>query len=49
MGSSLLGLAEQDGQASVRNDPCVLSCLAARYGLASLSCIFNGSLHTQAV
>lgn len=49
VGSSLLGLAKQDGQASVRNDPCILSCLVARYELASLSCIFNGSLHTQAV
>lgn len=27
IGSSLLGLAEQDGQASARNDPCILSCL----------------------
>lgn len=48
-GLFLLGLAEQDGQASVRNDPCILSCLAARYGLASLSCVCNGSLHKQAV
>lgn len=49
MGSSLLDLEEQDRQASVKNDLCILSCLAARYGLASPCLIFNGSVHTQAV
>lgn len=49
VGSSLLGLEEQDRQASVKNDQCILSCLAARYGLAFSCLIFNGSVHTQAV
>lgn len=49
VGSSLLSLEEQDRQASVKNDLCILSCLAARCGLVSSCLIFNGSVHTQAV
>lgn len=47
--SSLLGLEEQDRQASVKNGLWILSCLAARYGLVSSCLISNGSVHTQAV
>jgi len=49
VGFFLLDLEEQDRQASVNNDLCILSCLPARYGLASSCLFFNGSLHTQAV
>lgn len=49
VGSSLLGLEEQDRQASVKNGPWILSCLAARYELVSSCLISNGPVHTQVV
>lgn len=48
VGSFLLGPEEQDRQASVKNDLCMLSYLAAKYGLVSSCLIFSGSVHTQA-